>query len=132
MGTNFYLRCKCCGRQVHIAKRSLGWKPSFEAWPYSPAWYDGTAGWEDMDSTRPRISSVSDIKATYDTGSWDIVSEYGDVLDWKTFDKDVLKWNGGGSSRSRSHLKPKDDPDYDTYLVVPDDKGYEFCYYEFF
>lgn len=131
MGTNFYLRCKCCGQQVHIAKRSMGWKPSFEAWPHSSLWYDGEAGYEDLASPRPAIKSVADIKAAYDSGAWDIVSEYGDVLNWNMFEKDVVEWKGGGSSRCRSHLKPKDDPDYEIYLVLPDDKGNEFCYYEF-
>mgnify|MGYP001046467535 CR=1 FL=1 len=131
MGTNFYLRCKCCGRQVHIAKRSMGWKPSFEAWPHSDPWYNGHAGYEDEDATRPVIMSVADIKAAYDSGSWDIVSEYGDVLNWNMFEKDVVEWKGGASGRCRSHLKPNDDPDYETYLVLPDKDGNEFCYYEF-
>lgn len=118
MGTNFYIKRKKPRRvydEYHIAKRSMGWKPSFEG-------YENTGEYDD----RPSIRSVADIKELVDSGEYEIRSEYGDVLAWDDFERDVVNWNGGSPSHTPlSH--------YCTGLNVRHDiTGAEFIYEEYY
>lgn len=63
------------GYEIHIAKTSGGWLPSFEA--------------------HDCFNSIKDLKKMYDTGKFIIYDEYGDVYNWEEFDERVLKFNGG-------------------------------------
>ena len=95
MGTNFYMITKnktmasiyapysyeltdtpYFGYEIHIAKTSCGWLPLFQGHK------DG-------------INSVSEYKAAYETGEFDIVDEYGTSYNWDEFEDRVLKFNGG-------------------------------------
>ena len=64
------------GYKIHIAKTSCGWLPLFQGHK------DG-------------INSVSEYKAAYETGEFDIVDEYGTSYNWDEFEDRVLKFNGG-------------------------------------
>lgn len=100
MGTNYYLRCReprMVYDSYHVAKRSSGWEPSFEGYPY-----EGDYAHDGLDDERPAIGSVADIKAAYDTGLYDIVDEYGSKLTWDEFERDVVGWDGG-RGRAREH-----------------------------
>lgn len=120
MGTNFYLRKKkprLVHDEIHIAKTSWGWKPTFEQ-------HIG------------EIESVKQLKTAYDSGEYTIVDEYGDVYTWEEFDDRVLKW----AEHQRKHdFEPIDHVEYerenpDRYLPpmsYHDEDGYDFCTREF-
>lgn len=95
MGTNFYMITKnktmaslyapysyeltdtpYFGYEIHIAKTSCGWLPLFQG-------------------HKNGINSVSEYKAAYETGEFDIVDEYGTSYNWNEFEDRVLKFNGG-------------------------------------
>lgn len=122
MGTNYYLVRKE-PRQVHdryhIAKRSFGWKPCFEGYPYQ-----GAFAHDEEDPHRPAISSIEDIKAAYDSGDYDIVDENDEKLVWEEFKEQVIDWNGGPGVRfgPRSHIHSSTMD----YPVWTDDNGAEF------
>lgn len=94
MGTNFFLAtsdkevrdkyfgydCELTdtpswGYEIHIAKTSMGWLPSFQA--------------------HRCFNSIKELKELYDTGNFIIYDEYGETYDWQQFDERVLKFNGG-------------------------------------
>ena len=64
------------GYEIHIAKTSCGWLPLFQG-------------------HKNGINSVSEYKAAYETGEFDIVDEYGTSYNWDEFEDRVLKFNGG-------------------------------------
>ena len=95
MGTNFYMITKnktmasiyapysyeltdtpYFGYEIHVAKTSCGWLPLFQG-------------------HKNGINSVSEYKAAYETGEFDIVDEYGTSYNWDEFEDRVLKFNGG-------------------------------------
>ena len=95
MGTNFYMITKnktmasiyapysyeltdtpYFGYEIHVAKTSCGWLPLFQG-------------------HKNGINSVSEYKAAYETGEFDIVDEYGTSYNWNEFEDRVLKFNGG-------------------------------------
>lgn len=76
MGTNFYLRKKkprLVYDEIHIAKTSWGWKPTFEC-------HEG------------EIESVKQLKTAYDSGEYTIVDEYDEEYSWEEFDDRVVHW----------------------------------------
>lgn len=97
MSTNYYLRSrflkdeiiKCLQEdrideakahmeslELHIAKRSCGWLPLFQA-------HHG------------KFSSVRELEKYYSTFNCEIINEYDEVLTWDEFCAEVLSWNGG-------------------------------------
>ncbi len=64
------------GSKIHVCKNSYGWLPLFQAQEYL---------WE----------SIEEIKRHYDVLSPKIVNEYGGVLTWEEFERNVINWNGG-------------------------------------
>lgn len=90
MGTNFYLFTEKkelkqyfgqkvtivddpeFGYEIHIAKTSAGWRPSFEA--------------------HDNIRSVADIKLLYDMGGVKIYDEYGTEYNWNEFVDRVVEF----------------------------------------
>lgn len=115
MGTNFYLFSKNkevvqkyapysyeltdepdFGYEIHIAKTSCGWLPSFQAHK------DG-------------IVSVRQYKEAYDTGKFKIFDEYGTEYNWAEFKKRVLQFNGGikGVAPREKINNDKNSPFYD-------------------
>lgn len=80
MSTNFYLkRTKpiLTFPEFHIAKRSYGWTPLYEANSKADDIWS-------FETERPVVNSVEDIKRYVDSGEWEIVDEYDDV---KTYDE---------------------------------------------
>lgn len=65
--------------EFHIGKRSCGWKPLFETYhsdmPYTYR----------VDVGRPYIDRVSDIKALVESGEWEIIDEYDEVVTYEQF-----------------------------------------------
>ncbi len=65
--------------EFHIGKRSCGWKPLFETYhsdmPYTCR----------IDVDRPYIDRVSDIKALVESGEWEIIDEYDEVVTYEQF-----------------------------------------------
>lgn len=118
MGTNFYMITKnkamaslyapysyeltdtpYFGYEIHIAKTSCGWLPLFQGHK------DG-------------INSVSEYKAAYETGEFDIVDEYGTSYNWNEFEDRVLKFNGGvrGTQKPEKIDQDKNSSFYDKNL----------------
>ena len=118
MGTNFYMITKnktmaslyapysyeltdtpYFGYEIHIAKTSCGWLPLFQGHK------DG-------------INSVSEYKAAYETGEFDIVDEYGTSYNWDEFEDRVLKFNGGvrGAIPTKKIVVDKNSAYYDPKL----------------
>lgn len=96
MGTNFYLRRVkpvTVHPEMHIAKRSAGWKIHFQ---------DSTAG-VDIDCfdavDAPSFHSAREIRAVLERGEWQLADEYGET--WEPGKESVAKfdelcrWNGG-------------------------------------
>lgn len=122
MGTNYYLRkINSSEQDIHIVKKSMGWKPLFHGYPHRGMF-------ENDEVPNVEISSIDDLRDEYRTGKYIIVSEYGDEIDWGTFEAKVIGWSGGGNSRPLSHLSMADKD----RIVQPDKEGYEFAYFEFF
>lgn len=83
-----HLECE----EIHIGKRSGGWKPSFER-------QEGLFG------------SVKEMKKFYEQNKdkYEIVNEYGVVLDWEELKQELLDWNG---ERENLHDAYKDEDGY--------------------
>lgn len=106
MGTNYYLKAtrpREVYDEVHIAKCSSGWKPSFQA--------------SDETEFTPAVNSVDDMQRLAESGEWSIVNEYGEALSWEEFSEEVLNWES--EFNYRTHL----DTGLHTYR---DPQGYEF------
>ena len=98
MGTNFYMftpnkRNKKAfgdklrlvdepdfGYEIHVAKTSMGWQPSFEA--------------------PEHIRSVLDLKELYARGDVRIFDEYGEEYDWPSFEERVVNFGSGRNYRT--------------------------------
>lgn len=78
--------------QIHIGKRSIGWKPSFEC-------QEGL------------FRSVREMKDFYEKNDdkYEILSEYGVVLSWDELKEELLDWNG---ERENMHDAYKDEDGY--------------------
>ena len=151
MGTNFYLGTAnketaekhfgynyeltdmpTWGYEIHIAKTSCGWLPLFES--------------------HDCFQSIKQLKELYDTGSFIIYDEYGDIYNWEEFDERVLKFNGGvkgaiplteikqdPTDRFYDHRLPGHIPishfeyDFGRYAedYYADEDGYEFTVHQF-
>lgn len=65
--------------EFHIGKRSCGWKPLFETYhsdmPYGYC----------VDVDRPYIDRVSDIEKLVESGEWEIIDEYDEVVTYEQF-----------------------------------------------
>lgn len=123
MGTNFYLRKKkprLVYDEIHIAKTSFGWKPTFEC-------HEG------------EIESVRQLKTAYDSGEYTIIDEYGDEYTWEEFDKRVIQWAESQIEMRGEDFKPIDHVEYEktqTYrhyenYYYHDEDGYNFMMVEF-
>lgn len=118
MGTNFYMITKnktmasiyapysyeltdtpYFGYEIHVAKTSCGWLPLFQG-------------------HKNGINSVSEYKAAYETGEFDIVDEYGTSYNWDEFEDRVLKFNGGvrGTQKPEKIERDKSSMFYDKNL----------------
>ena len=81
MSTNFYLRRTkpiLTFPEFHIAKRSHGWKPLYEA----NSMADDVWSFE---TERPVVSSVDDIKRYVDSGEWEVIDEYDSPMTYDEF-----------------------------------------------
>lgn len=67
--------------EIHIGKRSWGWKPSFEV--------------------QEHFSSVLELKEFYHNNkdTYDIVDEYGEVYDWNGLVEELINWCPDGEER---------------------------------
>lgn len=82
LSVNYYIRKKKpieVFPEFHIGKRSCGWKPLFESY-HSDMPYGIT-----VDVDRPYIDRVSDIEALVESGEWEIVDEYDEVVTYEQF-----------------------------------------------
>lgn len=95
------------GYEIHIAKTSCGWKPSFEA--------------------HEHIRSVADIKLLYDKGGVKIYDEYGTEYDWNGFVDRVVNF---GNERNWRTLDNNEYQCYPGHEFISVD-GYRFSKNEF-
>lgn len=112
MGTNYYLKAtrpREVYDEVHIAKRSRGWKPSFQAS-------------EETEFT-PAVNSVDDMQRLVESGNWAIEDEYHNALTWEEFEQEVLNWES--EFNYRSHMGT-------ALRTYRDPQGYEFIRNEYF
>lgn len=81
MGTNYYLkRTKpiLCFPEFHVGKKSAGWLGLFEA--------TGTNDFHfEFETQKPAVTCVEDIRAAVASGEWELVDEYGDLVDVDKF-----------------------------------------------
>lgn len=77
------------GYEIHIAKTSMGWQPSFEA--------------------HEHIRSVLDLKELYARGDVRIYDEYGTEYDWPAFEERVVNF---GSDRNYRTARNNEWGDY--------------------
>ena len=81
MSTNFYLRRTkpiLTFPEFHIAKRSHGWKPLYEANSKADDIWS-------FETERPVVNSVDDIKGYVDSGEWEIIDEYDSPMTYDEF-----------------------------------------------
>lgn len=106
MGTNYYLKAtrpREVYDEVHIAKCSSGWKPSFQA--------------SDETEFTPAVNSVDDMQRLVESGEWVIEDEEHRAITWDEFVDKVLNWESERNCRSNmsTGLRTYHDP-----------QGYEF------
>ena len=73
MGTNYYLKAtrpREVYDEVHIAKCSSGWKPSFQA--------------SDETEFTPAVNSVDDMQRLVESGNWVIEDEEHRAITWES------------------------------------------------
>lgn len=109
MSTNYYFKidsdCKFCkSKEIHIGKRSAGWRPSFEKTEY--------------------YSSVQGIRDFYKENKEElaIVSEYGETLSFEDLEEELINWNKD-NKEAWGH-------DHTTH-TYSDSEGYDFFRGEF-
>lgn len=93
LGTNFYIRKKVptIHEEVHICKRSYGWRTSWQATTEMEPW---------------AITSVEDIREYLRTDDWELVDEYGEVHeDWEREIDELVNWDGGVGGTERKPLE---------------------------
>lgn len=95
------------GYQIHVAKTSAGWMPSFEA--------------------HEAIRSVADLKALYDKGGVRIFDEYGTEYDWPGFVDRVVEFGDENNWRCEAAFTDL----YDSRREFTSVDGYRFSDYEF-
>ena len=110
------------GKPVHIAKCSWGWVPSFQHVPAGLP-FDET----EENNDRYSITCVNDIRAYLDTGDYEVVNEYGDVLTREEFEHRVVEWadrqrENGFVGELRNHTD-----EADSLNAYTDPDGYQFC-----
>ena len=69
-----------CFPEFHIAKRSFGWKPLFQSNGDNEDVYH-------LETERPVVHSVGDIREYVESGEWAIVDEYGTEFEFDEFMK---------------------------------------------
>lgn len=151
MGTNFYLGTA----NKEIAEKYFGFNyelTDFPAWGYEIHIAKTSCGWLPLFEAHDCFKSIKQLKKLYDTGSFIIYDEYGDIYNWEEFDKRVLKFNGGvkcAMPRIEYKQDPNDkfyDPHAPKYLPIShfdyaygthaadyfkDEQGYEFTIHQF-
>lgn len=98
MGTNFYMRRAkpiLCFPEFHIAKRSYGWKPLFESNGDDEDVYH-------LETERPVVHSIDDVRGYVESGEWVIVDEYGTEFEFDEFMR-YLNENFRNEGDRRSH-----------------------------
>ena len=128
MGTNFYLQSHVpihAYPQIHLTKRSWGWKPLFEEHEegeeierYGDYFTNGIR--------IPEIKSINDIKAAVESGAWKIVDEYGEQYTWDEFYRGAVQWNGGNIDNSDFIVRDHQDLSSNEFPIRKDDDGYEW------
>jgi hypothetical protein len=111
MGTNYYLKSKTprvieVHDEVHIAKKSCGWRPLFQA--------------SDRTEHTPAVNSVADIKQLCESGEWEIENEYEEKISWQEFENLVLSQKEQGHTHLNGGIR-----------ATLDNQGYEFTREEF-
>ncbi len=94
-------------KEIHIGKRSAGWKPLFEI--------------------QKEYHGVSGMKKWYEQNKedWNIVNEYGEQLTWDNLEKELIKWSG-----EKSHIEFMNNNYLHSrgYSIID---GFEWCEGEF-
>lgn len=83
-------------KQIHIGKRSMGWKPLFQA--------------------QEEYDSIHEMKKWYESNKdkWRIVDEYDNCYCWEQLLEELIYWNRDNDS-AQSHLKF--DGEYGNYYI---------------
>lgn len=71
MSTNFYIRRTkpiLCFPEFHIGKRSAGWKPLMQSCKFTEDTFC-------IETQRPIIESIKDLKDAVESGEWEIVND---------------------------------------------------------
>lgn len=76
--------------KIHIGKRSVGWKPSFER--------------------QEQFSSVKELKDFYynNKEQYEIVDEYGRPYDWEGLVEELISWNPEGKENTHNFYRDED------------------------
>lgn len=76
--------------EIHIGKRSTGWKPSFER--------------------QEQFSTVRELKEFYhnNTDKYKIVDEYGRIYNWEGLVEELITWNPNGKENIHDSYKDED------------------------
>lgn len=94
-------------KEIHIGKRSAGWKPLFEI--------------------QEEYHGVSGMKRWYEQNKkeWNIVNEYGEPFTWDELEKELINWIG-----EKSHIEFMNNNYLHSsgYSIID---GYEWCEGEF-
>lgn len=82
---NIELNCE----EIHIGKRSGGWKPTFEK--------------------QDEFASVKELKSFYEKNQdkYEIVNEYGEVFDWERLVEELITWEPNGKEQMENSYKDK-------------------------
>lgn len=90
--------------EIHIGKRSSGWKPLFRK--------------------QDQYSNVDQLQEFYESNSeeYEIVDEYGAVHTWDELKNELIDWSGERENRSADIYDLK---------IYKDEKGYSWADYEF-
>lgn len=96
--------------EIHIGKRSGGWKPLFEA--------------------SEHFSNMEELEIFYNTNKDSLIikSEYGYNMTWEELTEELFEWGKGDRSSVRDAIIEGYMRDNDYYI---DEQGYEWCKHEF-
>ena len=83
MSTNYYIRRTkpvLCFPEFHVGKSSMGWKGLLQFSEYPEDTFH-------LETQRPVIKSMEDVKDAVESDEWKIYDEYGTEIDFDDFEK---------------------------------------------